>query len=85
MVEILNFFLEIGQSLSIIKELIVIDVIQLKVVDFRVINSKKFKVIFIEFMNIDFVNVYKVCDLFLVGVNIRIDLNYVYVKVILKY
>ncbi|ADQ41686.1 S-layer domain-containing protein [Caldicellulosiruptor acetigenus I77R1B] len=85
MVEISNLLSETGQSLSITKELTVIDATQPKVVDFRVINSKKFKVIFTEPMNIDSANAYKVCDLSSVGANIRIDSNYVYAKVTPKH
>jgi len=85
MIEISNLLSETGQSFSLKKELTVIDGTLPKVVDFKVINSKKFKVIFSEPVNIDSANAYKICDLSSVGAYIRIDSNYAYAKVIPKH
>ncbi|WP_039767463.1 MULTISPECIES: Ig-like domain-containing protein [unclassified Caldicellulosiruptor] len=82
---ITNLMSETGQSFSITKEISCIDATQPKVVDFKVINSKKFKVIFNEPIDSSSNGSFKICDVSSVGATIKVDGNYLYAKVTPKY
>ncbi|WP_307188837.1 Ig-like domain-containing protein [Caldicellulosiruptor morganii] len=80
-----NLMSETGQSFSVTKEVSCMDTIQPKVVDFKVINSKKFKVIFNEPVDSSSNGSFKVCDIASAGATIKVDGNYLYAKVTPKY
>lgn len=84
-VVITNLLSENGQSFSITKEVSCIDATQPKVLDFKVINSKKFKVIFNEPVDASSNGSFKVCDIASVGATIKVDGNLLYAKVTPKY
>lgn len=74
-----------GQALSLTKDLVALDATAPKAVELKVINSKKFKLIFTEPMDINTNGYYKICDVASVGAIIKIDGNYLYAKITPKY
>jgi len=74
-----------GKRLTLTKEITAIDAKMATVAEFKVINSKKFKVVFSEPIDASTSNTFKVLDGQSANAMIRIDGSYIYAKVTPKY